>query len=141
MGTQGGGYIYASSTSPSLGTLTIATTGATTGAGVAGQLACIQGDHVTGEIIEYHDGTAVAYCERCNARIRLSRVPGGMDLARLRFLLEALAEPGSPQDEAVLLREFLELKESYRAEVDALNEALSLLDVAEKVLEARGLHH
>jgi hypothetical protein len=46
------------------------------------------GGHVCGRPLEYLDGVVEARCQRCNARVLLPSVPGGVTLMRAKALFE-----------------------------------------------------
>lgn len=95
--------------------------------------------HVTSEdLIEYGDGVVVSHCALCQARIEITRVPGGMNVLRLKDLVARLVA-SNPDELSELLGEFADQKNAFAEEHRALDEAADLLRTAETLLKEKSV--
>lgn len=126
------GQIYINGV-PFQGTITV---GGHTNYGTNFQMTTTCDDHETDDsAIEYIDGEVVAYCINCEARIRLGRVPGGVNFLKIKEMLERLAAGDFAGE---LIADFAWLKESLRRDREALELAEQRVQTAELLLEQRG---
>lgn len=82
---------------------------------------------------ELEDGAFAGVCSQCGELIKGRRIAGGFALAKLRLALEQVM----CSDKEIVAEEFLRLAEEVDAEEKALQEARSLLRLAERALIAR----
>lgn len=90
-----------------------------------------------GELIEYDDGQVYDYCIHCNKRVRLERVPGGVNLQKLKNLVASLLVEG--EDVSKQYGDFSELMVALDEEAALLSEAQILLSISREILEKRSL--
>jgi hypothetical protein len=91
--------------------------------------------HVTGsELVEYIDGKVFAHCVNCAARIEVGRVPGGVNLLRLRDVLSVMQS----EIECDLVGLYAEIREAVQAEREALEEAELLLSLMDTMMRSMG---
>lgn len=92
-------------------------------------------DHTTSDEYELVDGDIVSTCAHCKARIVVTKLPGGVDVLRIRDMLERLAAKDVAGE---LIAEYSALKASIKADQDALTLAESMLLPIELLLRQRG---
>lgn len=112
---------------------------ATPGAGgnpMAGTICSVQGHNVRlGEATLTLDGTFVAYCIKCNERITVDRLPGGMPVIEARAVAHMAVTPEVPTDKA--LAALTQMKHRLEQERKALIEVERQIDLAERAVVAR----
>lgn len=91
---------------------------------------CASDGHQMFTECELADGTITGMCEQCGEIIKGRRVAGGLATLQLRQALEDVLAG----DKDMLTEEFLVLANQVEAEEAALQEARSLLRLAERVL-------
>lgn len=100
--------------------------------------------HVVGpELSEYLDGVIVGYCEECQARIVLPRIPGGVVIKRLEALANVLMSISdfSPEERSSQLEwassELLAVEEELEESKAALETALQLRATVQEMLRGQ----
>ncbi len=82
-------------------------------------------------VIEYFDGTFVAFCVRCAQRVEMDRIPGGTILQRSKSLLHVIKSNRVDQVHEI---ELSVLKALLQEEIDALKATSSILIDVEEIL-------
>jgi hypothetical protein len=86
--------------------------------------------------IEYMDGKVVTYCLHCDARIEVTRLPGGLNFVHAKELAQrliVLCGQGELTGEELL--ELSNLRRDVRAEQEKLSEIAALLRTVEILLD------
>lgn len=82
-------------------------------------------------VIEYFDGTFVAFCVRCAQRVEMDRIPGGTLLQRAKSLLHVI---NSNRIDQVHEIELSVLKALLQEDIDALKQTSGILVEVEEIL-------
>lgn len=96
----------------------------------------VSGHLILDHSVETINGTVVGYCEHCGEKFTMYRFPGGVNSARVKSLIDAATDEEWLNPEAILL-EYNYLTEALEADVSAVVNSVSLMDVARAIISAR----
>lgn len=102
---------------------------------LAMEIACDAfGHHASADsFAEYPDGLVAARCIRCQRRLTMDRVPGGLPYLRIKRLVAAILDGDS---QFYNLLTFSDLEQRAREEREKLDEVDSLLALAREMINA-----